>query len=261
MPPHQLLRAWAADHAKQLAATVLFREADGGTLLESLHLPAAYCVRYAEAFEAGDVGLGAYTCAFELADPQGWSWQPGAPANPAVMQPAPGTHGTPPLVMALVAAASTPAVTAKGKAKLVANTPEHKAARWAEYQREHANDPKMWSEARWSKQYDTNMRNVKVGLGAEEEYRLAFGGTSGTLKTAFTNRQIDVYRPQEQYCGQLKTGKVSLSNQARIDLQKDADLIDNFFQVEYILEKGASKPFLEALDRIGATYKIGSQLP
>ena len=62
-----LLRAWAADHAKQLAATVLFREADGGMLLESPHLPAAYCVRYAEAFEAGDVGLGAYT----LADPQG----------------------------------------------------------------------------------------------------------------------------------------------------------------------------------------------
>ena len=100
VPPHQVLELWAAAPAKQLAATVLFREADGGTLLESLHLPAAYCVRYHEFFEAGAVGLGAYTCAFELADPQGWSWQPGAPANPAAVQPAPGTHGTPPPVAA-----------------------------------------------------------------------------------------------------------------------------------------------------------------
>ena len=132
VPPHQLLEAWAADHAKQLAATVLFREADGGTLLESLHLPAAYCVRYAEAFEAGDVGLGAYTCAFELADPQGWSWQPGAPANPAAMQPAPREHGTPPVatvaaaVAQLAAASATPDVPLHLPAPQPQPSPDHR---------------------------------------------------------------------------------------------------------------------------------------
>lgn len=70
-----------------------------------------------------------------------------------------------------------------------------------------------------------------------------------------------MYRGADDYCGQLKTGKVSLTAQAEIDLLKDADLVNNLYQVEYILEKGASKNFLKALDRIGATYRIGPQIP
>lgn len=123
-------------------------------------MPVAYCVSYQEVFLAGDKESGACQAFITLADPSGFTIQAGEPA-PAFVEPPPGIHGTP--AAALVAAAA-PAIATKGKVKLVANTPEHKAARWAEYQREHANDPKMWSEARWNKQYDTNMRNVKVGL-------------------------------------------------------------------------------------------------
>jgi hypothetical protein len=98
-------------------------------------------------------------------------------------------------------------------------------------------------------------------LNREREYCQALNGESKTLKTAFTPRQIDIFRGNDDYCGQLKTGKVSLTAQAEIDLVKDADLIRNQYQVEYILEKGTSKNFLNALDRIGATYKIGAQVP
>ena len=75
-------------------------------MLEALHLKAAYCTRYAEQFVSGDVGSGAYRCVFTLADPDGWVWQAGAPANAAATQPAAGEHGAAPVAMAIVSQAT-----------------------------------------------------------------------------------------------------------------------------------------------------------
>ncbi|MFW0716004.1 hypothetical protein [Pedobacter sp. N23S346] len=105
------------------------------------------------------------------------------------------------------------------------------------------------------------MQNVKFGLEQEQRYRDEFSGVSETLKTQYTNRQIDISRPDELYAGQLKTGKMSLTEQAKIDIKKDAWLVKEEYTVEYILEKGASKNFLNALDKAGIKYKIGNQLP
>jgi hypothetical protein len=146
--------------------------------------------------------------------------------------------------------------TATSGAKLVAGTAEHKAARWAEYQ-QHGG---TWTEVRWSKQYDVNMRNVSVGLQREVAYRQALGGVSASKKTPFTLRQVDSYKADTAYMGQLKTGKVNLTQQALLDIKKDAHFVDLGFKVEYILEKGASKPFLKALDEAGINYKIGPQI-
>jgi hypothetical protein len=144
------------------------------------------------------------------------------------------------------------------KPKLEAGTPEHKAQRWEDYK---AKGGKMDYD-RWSKQYDTNMRNTKVGLNREAEYREAMGGVSETVKTPYTNRQIDVSIREQDYMGQVKTGKVSLTEQAKIDIKKDAYLVEvEGKKVEYILEKGASKPFLDALKENGIDYKIGPQIP
>ncbi len=154
-------------------------------------------------------------------------------------------------------AASAQAPAARKPGKLVAGTPEHKAQRWKDYKR--AGGP--WSYERWSKQYDTNMRNVTHGLSREGAYRQRMGGVSETIKTPYTNRQIDISIRDKGYLGQLKTGKVSLTEQAKIDIRKDADLVKQGYEVEYILEKGASKPFLKALDDAGIGYKIGSQIP
>lgn len=54
---------------------------------------------------------------------------------------------------------------------------------------------------------------------------------------------------------------MSLTEQAKIDIKKDAWLVKEEYTVEYILEKGASKNFLNALDKAGIKYKIGNQLP
>jgi len=137
------------------------------------------------------------------------------------------------------------------------NTPEHKAQRWKDYLAKGG----KWSEERWGKQYDTNMKNNSHGLGMEKAYRDKLGGVSKTLKTKHTNRQIDIYKPKEKYAGQLKTGKHNLTKQAKIDIKKDAWLVKRGNKVEYILEKGGSKPLLKALEKNGIDYHIGSKLP
>ncbi|WP_074453426.1 hypothetical protein [Tannerella forsythia] len=141
--------------------------------------------------------------------------------------------------------------------KLVPNTPEHKAARWTAYKKRGG----KWDYDRWSKQYDTNMQNAKYGLAREKAYRTQLGGCSETVKTPFTNRQIDIHKPDEMYAGQLKTGKMSLTKQAKIDIQKDAAMVQQGYKVEYILEKGASQPFLDALKANGIDYHIGPKIP
>lgn len=84
------------------------------------------------------------------------------------------------------------------------------------------------------------------------------GGQSETLKTKITYRQIDISKGR--YLGQLKTGKVSLTKQAKIDIAKDVLLQKKGYKVEYILEKGASLPFLKALEQNNIKYTIGSKL-
>ena len=134
---------------------------------------------------------------------------------------------------------------------------EHKADRWEKYQQR--GGEKSYEE--WSKQYDINMRNYKFGLDREIDYRDAMGASEGTIKTPLTNRQIDILKNDEMYAGQLKTGPVSLTKENITAIQKDAELVKQGWNVEHILEKGASKPYLDALEKAGVTYKIGPQIP
>lgn len=145
----------------------------------------------------------------------------------------------------------------KTKKKLQPNTPEHKADRWKRYQER--GGQKSYGE--WSKQYDTNMRNYQFGAARETDYRKAMDASEGTLKTPFTNRQVDILKKKEMYAGQLKTGPVSLTKENIIAIQKDGALVKKGWQVEHILEKGASKPYLEALKKAGIDAHVGSKIP
>lgn len=148
-------------------------------------------------------------------------------------------------------------VTSTSAERLVPNTPEHKKDRWERYQRR--GGKKSYED--WSKQYDTNMRNYQHGAARETAYRDAMGASEGTIKTAYTNRQIDILKQDEMYAGQLKTGPVSLTKENILAIKKDADLVQNGYQVEHILEKGASRPYIEALEKAGIDYHIGPKIP
>ncbi|WCY00807.1 hypothetical protein KK201_28685 [Pseudomonas aeruginosa] len=141
--------------------------------------------------------------------------------------------------------------------KLKPGTPEHKADRWQKYQER--GGQKDYDS--WSKQYDTNMRNYQHGAAREAAYREAMGATDGTLKTPLTNRQIDILKKDEMYAGQLKTGPVSLTKENALAIAKDAELVKRGWKVEHILEKGASKPYLDALKNAGIDHKLAPQIP
>ncbi|MCQ9839222.1 hypothetical protein ACUDOC_29435 [Pseudomonas aeruginosa] len=143
------------------------------------------------------------------------------------------------------------------KRKLEPGTPEHKADRWQKYQ--DRGGQKDYDS--WSKQYDTNMRNYQHGAAREAAYREAMGATEGTLKTPLTNRQIDILKKDEMYAGQLKTGPVSLTKENALAIAKDAELVKRGWKVEHILEKGASKPYLDALKNAGIDHKLAPQIP
>lgn len=143
------------------------------------------------------------------------------------------------------------------KGKLKPGSPEHKADRWEKYQ----NRGGEKSYDQWSKQYDTNMRNYQHGLAREAQYREAMDATEGTLKTPLTNRQIDILKEEEMYAGQLKTGPVSLTKENALAIQKDAELVKQNWEVEHILEQGASKPYLDALKDAGIKATIGPKIP
>ena len=105
VPEGDVLLAWAADAHRRQAAAVVFTNAAGGGALETLLLPAAYCVSYAEAFVAGDAQNGAYVCHLVLSEPDGFTIQAGGPAG-AFVAPAPREHGVPGTVAQVAALAA-----------------------------------------------------------------------------------------------------------------------------------------------------------
>ncbi|CAA6808558.1 MAG: Unknown protein [uncultured Sulfurovum sp.] len=153
--------------------------------------------------------------------------------------------------------------TKDSKKNLSSNSPDHKSQRWQDYK----NKPKSagWDYDRWSKQYHTNMKNSSKTL-REQYYRdmVQDGITPDRIKTPFTYRHLDIQIGDSKTMYEVKTGKeyytkesskVKLSNEERI--KKDAWLIDNGYDVTWILEKGASKPLLKALKDAGIEYIIG----
>ena len=94
VPEGDVLPAWAIEPHKRQAASVVFFAAAGGQPVETLRLPAAYCVAYQEQFVSGNAQGGAYQCFLTLSDPTGWPLAPGGPAGVFVV-PAARSHGVP----------------------------------------------------------------------------------------------------------------------------------------------------------------------
>jgi hypothetical protein len=114
VPAGDFLLAWAANPLKRVAVNIVFSNAATGSALETLSLPAAYCVAYQEEFVHGDVQEGAYQCSLTLADPDGFTLQPGGPtvavAAPAVGQLVEAGAQTPAVLAATAGASASPLV-------------------------------------------------------------------------------------------------------------------------------------------------------
>jgi hypothetical protein len=249
------LVAWSLSEWKTLSGRIVFCRSDSGAALKHVWFTNAYCPGHHTGFDStGTSGQASLRMMFTL-----WPEDMGVEVGSGEdwVAPALREYAAPQPVAAIT---TQPPVTSRkrkvSKDGLIPNTPEHKEARW----KTHLAKKPGADYAAWSKKYDTIMRNNEVGLAEEDVYRNAFGGVSKILKTKYKQLQIDIYREEEKYCGQLKTGKLNLGKREITDLKRDAWLIKKKYLVEYILEKGGSKPLIRALNIIGAKITIGRQV-
>jgi hypothetical protein len=255
--------AWSASDWKTLSGKIVFSSADSEAALKHVWFTHAYCTGYKVEFNSTGTTEQASLCVRFTISPEDCGVETGG--GEAWLAPPPREYVAPkPIAVAPVAPAAIlttpPVVSAAVLAgpKPPKNTPEGIAWRWAQYETKMAGDPKIWPYQRWIKQTLTNHQNCELGLSREDEYQVTMGGVGKTLKTVYTMRQVDIFIEDDDYCGQLKTGKLNLGSQEKIDLKRDEWLIKQRMTVEYILEKGGSKPLLNELSRIGASVKIGA---
>lgn len=202
VPEGDSLLAWAADPHKRLLVDILFRDANGGSVVETLRLNAAYCVFYGEEFQDGDADDGAYVCRLTLSDPDGWTIQAGGPAT-AFVVPAARAHGSPvtgaALAVAGVASAVIPIVH-----QLVApgDIPPHLPAPQPNPSPDHCQV--QLSAAEWQQLTSGRWDGSKSGkrgrfLKPEANCEFHVAGDPFTYRTDGEGKMVAVYDAQKSY--------------------------------------------------------------
>ena len=138
--------------------------------------------------------------------------------------------------------------------RLQPGSPEHKADRWRLYVER--GGTLKYDE--WSAKYDRAIGNVTNGLGREAEYRRAIGGTNKVVSTPFGKRQIDVHIIEGRRMVQIKTGYECLSKRNQLAIMKDKWLVEQGYDVEWVLENGASGQLVDELGKAG--IRIGKPM-
>ncbi|UHO40788.1 hypothetical protein H5J24_10465 [Chryseobacterium capnotolerans] len=131
-----------------------------------------------------------------------------------------------------------------------AGSPEHKAARWEEYQ---ANGGK-WDYDRWSNVYDANMLNAKRGNAAADAYRdqLGWGKREVTVDVNGTPRRLDIADIDDMRGVEVKSGDYfSRTEEIRSEIARDKQLVEQGWDIEWRIEGGASQPLLDELKEAG----------
>jgi hypothetical protein len=142
-----------------------------------------------------------------------------------------------------------PETTTSGK-DLKPGSPEHKAARWKEYQARTGG--KGWKYERWSKVYDRNMVRAKIATAAEDAYRKKIGwGESGAnqpgVNVEGVERRLDIVDKANLRGVEVKTGDIYLTQEIAWEVLRDKILVEKGWTIEWHFEGHASKPLLKAL--------------
>ena len=147
------------------------------------------------------------------------------------------------------------------KKHLEPGTPEHKQARWKEYQ-ENPNNKNKWDYERWSKVYDANITKAKHANHRRDAYHkeIGWGKTEQTVQvrvngTLYTRRH-DIADIPNQKAVEHKTGKQYLTEDIRWELARDKQLVKQNWKIEWVFEGTASKPLVNALKEAGISVKF-----
>lgn len=136
-------------------------------------------------------------------------------------------------------------------------TPEHKQARWKEYQERGS---KLDYDS-WSKKYDVCMQNAIKGNAAADSYMDEIGGGKRevTVETSLSNgdtvsRRLDIADLSAKQGVEVKSGKYfSLDKNIAYEVERDAALVKEGWSIEWHIDGKTSQPLLDALKEAGIT--------
>lgn len=147
------------------------------------------------------------------------------------------------------------------KKHLEPGTPEHKQARWKEYQ-ENPNNKNKWDYERWSKVYDANITKAKHANSRRDAYHkeIGWGETEQTVQVrvdgTIHTRRHDIADIPNKKAVEHKTGYQSLNRDVSWELDRDKQLVKDGWKIEWVFEGNASKPLVNALKEAGISVKF-----
>jgi hypothetical protein len=137
---------------------------------------------------------------------------------------------------------------------LIPGTPEHRAARWKEYQ----DSGRTLDYETWNSRYNVAMqqaRNANVAVDAYHE-KIGWGQREVTVDAGGVKRRLDIADVKARRGIEYKTGYTSLKNPSiTSEIERDAVLVKKGWNIEWVFRDGVSQPLLDALEKAGIKYK------
>jgi hypothetical protein len=129
-----------------------------------------------------------------------------------------------------------------------AGTLEHRDARWREYQERGG----QWSRERWDRQYDINMQQARTANEAVTQFREELGlpreMQEVTVSVGDTTRRLDIADLDNAVGYEIKSGEyTTLDVEIRSELDRDAILVDQGWDITWVFHGRASQPLIDAL--------------
>jgi hypothetical protein len=142
-----------------------------------------------------------------------------------------------------------------GPKSVVPGSPEHKAARWLEYQARGGE----WSYERWSKTYDRNMVRATQANAAVDDFwrQLGWGKREVVVDVEGVPRKLDIGDVQARRGVEYKTGYQTATQETLWEITRDQILIEQGWSIRWHFKGTVSEPLLKALRDAGIPYTVG----
>jgi hypothetical protein len=144
-----------------------------------------------------------------------------------------------------------------GQHSAVPGSPEHKEMRWKEYQERGG----TWDYDRWSKTYDQNMVRATEAHKAADSYHseLGWGEREVTIPVSVDGevvpRRLDIADVAASQGVEYKTGYQCANQDNLWELKRDAILVEQGWDIEWVFEGKASQPLKDALSAAGIRFR------
>ncbi|MDX1616957.1 MAG: hypothetical protein R3300_21800 [Candidatus Promineifilaceae bacterium] len=128
----------------------------------------------------------------------------------------------------------------------------HMFERWQQY----LDRGGTWEFSRWRNVYEANQTRARVANRAVDEFHetLGWGRREITIRMGDDVRRLDIADPARMEGIEYKTGYQYLSSSNRSQLERDAQLVAQGWNITWIFEGKASQPLLNELEGSGILW-------